>query len=308
MKKVELILEGNRFSSTKIQGYLYEPESNVDKVIYVIHGMTEHMGRYEEFANIMTKENVAVVGVDLRGHGKTNLNNDVASFGEKGWNEVLDELHLFYDYIAHRYNHAKLYMLGFSLGSFLLREYLNKFSNDRIEGAIIMGTGTQPAFLLDMISVFVKSEIKKVGYDNTTDTIRSLSFGEYNKKFKPNRTPSDWLCSDVASLDSYIDDSLCKKDISAGLFYDLLMAMKRTGNMDIYKNVRKDLPILLISGSEDPVGNMKQGVTQVYKNMIKAGMKNVNFELLDNARHDLLHEHTSGASHKTIELIKEFIK
>ena len=171
-----------------------------------------------------------------------------------------------------------------------------------------MGTGTQPGPLLDMISVFVKSEIKKVGYDKTTDLIRSLSFGEYNKKFKPNRTSSDWLCSDNNSLDEYINDSLCKKDISSGLFYDLLMSMKRTGNTSIYNNVRKDLPVLLISGKEDPVGNMSQSVTHVYKNMIKAGMIDVRLELIDHARHDLLHEHASGASLKTIEFIKEFIK
>ena len=107
MRKVELILEGNRFSSTKIQGYLYEPESKVEKVIYVIHGMTEHMGRYEEFAEVMNEDNVAVVGIDLKGHGKTNVKNDIASFGEKGWNSVLDELHLFYDYISHRFFHRK---------------------------------------------------------------------------------------------------------------------------------------------------------------------------------------------------------
>ena len=308
MKKIELVLEGNRFSSTSLHGYLYEPEGQVNKVIYVIHGMTEHMGRYEEFASQMIVDGIAVVGIDLKGHGKDNMTSDVASFGEDGWRKVLDELHLFYDYISHRYTNAKIYMLGFSLGSFLLREYINQYYTDHLDGVIIMGTGTQSAFVLNMILSVVKGEVKKVGYDQTTPLIQNLSFGEYNKKFKPNRTSSDWLCSDESSLDAYINDSLCKKDISAGLFYDLLCSMKRTSSKDAYENVKKDMPVFLISGTLDPVGNMKKGVTQVYKDMLNAGFKDVRLELVEGARHDVLHEYQCGGSLKAINLIKEFVK
>ena len=82
-----------------------------------------------------------------------------------------------------------------------------------------MGTGQQPALVLSVIMAVVKGEMKKVGHDNTTDLVRNLSFGTYNKKFSPNRTKADWLCSDEVELDKYIADSLCKEDISAGLFW-----------------------------------------------------------------------------------------
>ena len=196
-------------------------------------------------------------------------------------------------------------MLGFSLGSFLLREYINQYCKDEIAGAIIMGTGSQPSWILSMIMVVVKGEINKVGYNETSPTIKKLSFGEYNKKFKPNKTDFDWLCSDENSLQDYINDPLCKKEISAGLFYDLLASMKRTSLPDAYNNVNKELPILLLSGTHDPVGNMSKGVKQVYNDMLKAGFKNVKLELFDKARHDILHE--THVSSKVYSLIKDFI-
>ena len=127
------------------------------------------------------------------------------------------------------------YLLGFSLGSFLLREYFTKYK-DEIAGAIIMGTGHQPAFILNIIMKLVQNEIKKVGYDATTDFVRNLSFGQYNKKFKPNRTKMDWLCANEDQLDKYMNDNLCRKDISAGLFYDLLNSMKKCGLSNTYEN------------------------------------------------------------------------
>ena len=158
-------------------------------------------------------------------------------------------------------------MLGFSLGSFLLREYLTEYEDDQIDGAMIMGTGTQPALVLGILISMIRGEIKKAGWDQTTPLVQNLSFGSYNNKFKPNRTSSDWLCADEVQLDRYIADELCRKDISAGLFADLLGAMKRTGNKNACANWRKDLPVLILSGRDDPVGNMGKGVQDFYKQL-----------------------------------------
>ncbi len=306
MRKVQLILEDNSFRGNPIYGYLYEPENGlVNKVIYVIHGITEHMGRYEDFAKTMSEDGIAVVGIDLRGHGLSNQHSSCATFGKEGWDKVLNDLHQFYDYIKNRYSNKKVYLLGFSLGSFLTREYINKYYKDKIAGAMIMGTGSQPSWVLSMVMAAVKGEINKVGYDETSPLIKKLSFGEYNKKFKPNKTESDWLCSDENSLNDYINDPLCKKDISAGLFYDLLSSMKKTSMPDAYEHVNKNLPVLLLSGTHDPVGNMCKGAKQVYNDMLKYGLKNVEIELFENARHDILHE--SSVSSKVIDSIKEFI-
>lgn len=140
----------------------------------------------------------------------------------------------------------------------------------------------------------MKGQIKKAGFDHTTDLVRQLSFGAYNQKFKPNRTIADWLCADQEELDKYLADPLVRKNISTGLFWELLGSIKRTGKADTYKTWDRVMPILLISGQDDPVGDGGKGVQAIYRRMIKTGMENVTIRLLPGARHDILHKVSSG--------------
>lgn len=276
-------------------------------IVQITHGMTEHIGRYADFAEALTAEGIAVAGFDLRGHGQNPGSPDCASFGENGWEASLEDMHLFYQYLEDRFPEMPHVMLGFSLGSFLLREYLGRYS-DRLAGAVIMGTGHQPGAVLSIIMGIVKTQIRKAGFDNTTPLVKKLSFETYNQKFKPNRTPSDWLCADEKQLDAYRADPLCRKDISSGLFWQLLGAMKRTAGSSAYKNWNREMPVLLISGKDDPVGDAGKGVLCVKADMEKAGMKKVTLHLSGNARHDLLHEDASGASGMTQKLLIEWIQ
>lgn len=273
----------------------------------IVHGMTEHIGRYEQLAEVLTREGIAVAGFDLLGHGQNGLDLKCASFGEDGWEETIKDIHQLHISLKMRFANAKHYLMGFSLGSFLVREYFSTYEEHDIAGAIIMGTGQQPAFVLSVIMAIVKGEIKKVGYDNTTDLVRNLSFGTYNKKFRPNRTKADWLCSDEVELDKYIADELCKEDISAGLFWQLLASMKRTANKNTYFKWNKNMPILLISGADDPVGDAGKGVRMVENSMRKAGLSNVTLKLYPGARHDVLHEGKSGVSRSVYQTIKDML-
>lgn len=138
----------------------------------------------------------------------------------------------------------------------------------------------------------VKSQIKKAGFDGTTDLVLQLSLGNYNQKFKPNRTIADWLCADNA----YLTDPLRRKNISAGLFLQLLGSMKRTGSKDAYDGWNTDIPVLLLSGQDDSVGDSGKGVLVVKQHMEKAGIRSVTMQLLPNARHDLLHKESTAAT------------
>ena len=282
------------YNGTVLPAVLWMPEGEIKAVLQIAHGMTEHMGRYENFAEYLTPLGIAVAGFDLRGHGKNPGNADVASFGEGGWDASIADMRSFFELLEKRFPEIPHYMLGFSLGSFLLREYLGKYPED-VAGAIIMGTGYQPGWLLSIMMGIVKGQIKKAGFDNTTDLVKQLSFGTYNEKFKPNRTTADWLCADQAELDKYLADTLVRKNISAGLFWELLGSMKRTGKSDTYKTWDKHMPVLLLSGQDDPVGDAGKGVQAVYNCMGKTGMENVTIRLLPGARHDLLHEEVSCA-------------
>ena len=296
----------SRANGLVIPAVVWLPESEPMAILQITHGMTEHMGRYESFAEVLTRAGIAVSAFDLRGHGKHPGDQQVAAFGEDGWEAVLQDMKLFFDLLRERFPKIPHYLHGFSLGSFLLREYLGKYP-EGVSGAVILGTGNQPDWLLGLMQWVVKGQIKKVGFDGYSPLVRQLSFGTYNQHFKPNRTEKDWLCSDMHTLDQFIADPLCRENFSAGLFYQMLGAMRRTGGKHAYRNWDRKLPVLLICGDKDPVGNMGKGAYAVKHAMEKAGIP-VEFHLLEGARHMVLGEECSGAADMARKWILDFLK
>ena len=288
--------------NTSLPAKLWLPEGEPAAVLQITHGMTEHIGRYESFAEQMTAHGVAVFGFDLRGHGKNGGDEEIASFGQGGWELSLKDMRNFYDEMKTRMKNAPYFMMGFSLGSFLLREYLSRYP-DGIDGAIIMGTGYQPGWILSVMKAIVVGERKKAGFDGTTPLVKKLSFETYNTKFSPNETDSDWLCADGDELYAYIRDPLCRKYISAELFLQLLESMQRTGKRNAASGWKKDMPVLLISGEDDSVGNGGKGVRKIGEQLEKLGMTDVAVRLFPNARHDLLHEKASGNADEAVSAL-----
>ena len=304
MKAKEIRFTGA--NGVSLPGIIWYPMCSPTMVVQITHGMTEHIGRYEELAYMLTAYGIAVAGFDLRGHGRNPGDNQCASFGENGWNYALHDMHLFYLELESKFPNIPHFMLGFSLGSFLLRDYLSLY-RDKVDGAIIMGTGHQPGAVLSMLMPVVKREIKAYGFDSSTQKIKKLSFETYNQKFAPNMTSVDWLCSDTAQRIKYRGDPLCRKTISAGLFWQLLDSMKRTGKLSSYRKWNKQMPVLLLSGQDDPVGDFGKGVQRVRQSMSRAGMKHIQLYLVPGARHDLLHEEKSGGSDEAFDILTNWL-
>ena len=304
MKAKEIRFTGA--NGVSLPGIIWYPMCSPTMVVQITHGMTEHIGRYEELADMLTAYGIAVAGFDLRGHGRNPGDNQCASFGENGWNYALHDMHLFYLELESKFPNIPHFMLGFSLGSFLLRDYLSLY-RDKVDGAIIMGTGHQPGAVLSMLMPVVKREIKAYGFDSSTQKIKKLSFETYNQKFSPNMTSVDWLCSDTAQRIKYRGDPLCRKTISAGLFWQLLDSMKRTGKLSSYRKWNKQMPVLLLSGQDDPVGDFGKGVQRVRQSMSRAGMKHIQLYLVPGARHDLLHEEKSGGSDEAFDILTNWL-
>ena len=304
MKAKEIRFTGA--NGVSLPGIIWYPMCSPTMVVQITHGMTEHIGRYEELADMLTAYGIAVAGFDLRGHGRNPGDNQCASFGENGWNYALHDMHLFYLELESKFPNIPHFMLGFSLGSFLLRDYLSLY-RDKVDGAIIMGTGHQPGAVLSMLIPVVKREIKAHGFDSSTQKIKKLSFETYNQKFAPNMTSVDWLCSDTAQRIKYRGDPLCRKTISAGLFWQLLDSMKRTGKLSSYRKWNKQMPVLLLSGQDDPVGDFGKGVQRVRQSMSRAGMKHIQLYLVPGARHDLLHEEKSGGSDEAFDILTNWL-
>ena len=301
-QKISILQSNNEL----LQGILWTGEENPKAILQITHGMTEHIYRYRELAKVLTSYGIAVTGFDLRGHGKNLPKSSCASFKVNGWEESLKDIQIFSEYIKYKYPNSPHYILGFSLGSFLVREYLNKYDHN-FSGAIIAGTGHQPSIVLSIIMSIVKTQINSNGFDSTTPLVKKLSFETYNAKFKPNNTDFDWLCSDEEQLKEYITDELCASSISSGLFYQLLSSMKYTGSNKAYDNWKKDIPVLLLSGDNDPVGDFSKGVRRVETQMKKSSILNVETYLLPGARHDVFHEIESGCTEQVTHLIINWI-
>ena len=294
-------LEYSRFSGSHgadLPCLICSPETLPCMVLQITHGMTGHISRFIEVAKELTLYGIVVAGFDLRGHGENPSVYDTATFGTSGWDDSVRDMHYFRMMLEERFPGLPLYMMGFSLGSFLLREYLGIYRNPN--GVILIGTGTQSPLLLSILMKILEREIGKVGFNRSSPLVKKLSFETYNRKFKSPETDADWLCSDRKQLQAYLSDPLCRGAISAGLLYQLLESMKRCSTKASYRNWDKAMPILMISGKDDPVGNMGTGVTQVMRKMKQAGLKNVQLILYPHARHDVLHEEsTRTASHAT---------
>ena len=211
-------------------------------------------------------------------------------FGREGsFNYVVEDANTCLKIIKEKYSNVPYYMLGFSLGSFVLREHLIKYPGS-ITGAIIVGTGMTSPFLLSMVRNIAVSEGKKNGEENTTPKIKELTFGTYNKKFMPNKTDFDWLLKDEGALNAYIHDSLRGEALSAGLFREMLSAMIFTTKKKNISKMNKNTRILLLSGADDPVGDFKKGVIKTYNAFSKAGIVDLKYKIYDGLRHDILHE------------------
>lgn len=276
---------------TDIHAVLWLPEEKPAAVLQISHGVTEHILRYEAVAEYFTKKGFAVAGNDHIGHGTSIAEKaEPMFFGPVGsWTWVVEDMCTCKEIIQERFPDIPYCLLGFSLGSFLVRTYLIQYPGT-VDGAVLLGTGQIPGFQLAIARQLVEKEIHKAGEEHTSPVIKKLSFETYNKKFAPNRTDFDWLCSSDTALDEYMADSLCGEYLSAGLFRELLNGMAFTGKM---KNIRKmdsEIPILLASGEQDSVGECGKGVRRVYRCFKKAGIKDVKVKLYSGLRHDILHE------------------
>lgn len=276
---------------TNIHAVKWVPDGEVKMVLQIAHGVTEHILRYEELANYFTEKGILVVGNDHLGHGMSIIpNSNPMYFGTVGsWNNVVKDIEKCREIISEKYLNVPYCLLGFSLGSFVVRTHLIDYPG-KVDMSILIGTGQTPSLSIKLAKFMADKEAKKYGEDVCTATIRNLTFGTYNKRFAPNRTEFDWLCSNEDSIDKYIKDPLRGDGMSSGLFREMLNGMDYTAKLDNMRKMDKDMPILMLSGSMDPVGDCGKGVTKAFNALKKAGVKDVNLKIYPDLRHDILNE------------------
>lgn len=261
--------------------------ASVKGVVQIAHGMAEHSNRYARFAMELCKNGYAVFINDHLGHGKSVASKDeLGYFGENGVHSLVNDMKQLTNIAKKEYPNVPYILFGHSMGSFLSRKYTEKYG-DELDAAIYCGTsGSNPAAGLGI--TLAKYLEKSKGDHERSQFLDSIAFGPYNKKTE-KRTNFDWLSRDEKEVDKYIEDELCGFCFTTNGFKNLFTVLKSVSQKSWYNNVRKDLPILLISGDGDPVGDYGKGVTQVYNDLKKTG-HNALIKLYAGARHEILNE------------------
>ncbi len=268
------------------------PENGkIKAIVQIAHGMAEHSERYNDFASKLVAEGFAVYANDHRGHGKTAGSLENIGFFDKedGWNKVVNDVFELTTIIKKEYTKTPLFLLGHSMGSFILRTFVMKHS-DIINGLILSGTAGHPGLLGKVGILLTKLLIVFNGKKSPSNLLNNLSFGDFNKPFKPNRTDFDWLSRDEKQVDKYINDPYCGGIFTTGFFYDMLSGVLLVNKLESMQKISSSLPIHLFSGEKDPVGNDGKGVLEVYENFKKAGVNDVSIKLYTDARHEALNE------------------
>lgn len=260
-------------------------------VLQFIHGMIEHTGFYEDAALVLARQGIAVVGHDHLGHGRTAEGpEDLGFFAEKkGSRYLIKDIHRVHRYSARRWENVPQFMLGHSMGSFLLRRYLTLFG-DGVDGAVLMGTGNQPNVLVKLGLILASAASVCLGADYRSERVNTLFRQVMNRRFRPVRTSMDWLSSDERQVDRFLADERCQMLFSCSAYRDLLQMVNDSEQRSLLQRIPKSLPILLISGHEDPVGEFGKGVDRVFGSLKKAGIKDVEMLLYPHCRHELVIE------------------
>ena len=256
--------------------------------LQITHGMAEHIDRYDEFASFLAENGVLVYGSDIAGHGKSiSQDAPIGYFGAKdGWDVVVQDMRTMYELFKKDYPGIPFILFGHSMGSFLARTFAGRDGAD-FDAYIFSGTaGSNP--VLGIGKLIAKAEIKKTGGIQPSITLFNMSFGSYNKAFKPNRTVNDWLSRDDEKVDAYVADELCGFPLSSQAMYDVFTGLTEISNEKWAARVPKR-PILVFSGAMDPVGAKGKGVKQVYKWLVKTGHE-TELKLYEGGRHEMLNE------------------
>lgn len=269
------------------------PEGRPRAVLQMTHGMVEYIGRYEELARFLAGQGIAAVGHDHLGHGGTAATKeDYGYFGRPDGNRLLlDDIFAVTRWAKALPALAGLpwFLLGHSMGSFYARQYLCEHGGE-LSGAILMGTGWQPraAALAGRALCHLLAAFK--GWHYRSKLVDGMAFGSYNRSFAPARTSKDWLNRDGREVDRYLADERCSFRFTLNGYDSLFTGLARLCDKRLLAQAPKDLPLLFLSGADDPVGSRGKGVERAAQSLRDAGVRRIAVKLYPAARHELLLE------------------
>jgi len=285
--------EFTSFNEVTVKGYRWHAEATAAKkpraVVVLAHGMAETILRYQEFAEFLVANGMVVYGYSHRGHFETAGSIERLGYiGRDGWRKMAADLRQVLSMAKADCPHVPVFLFGHSMGSYVVRTYLLDHPHE-VDGIVLSGTGYPQRIELQAAALVGQLEQLMHG-DRPSKLLDKLSFGTYNKAFAPAKTPFDWLTSDPTQVEAYVDDPWCGRVFPASFFTDMTKGLLETLHGKRAKlNVTRPIPMLLMSGTLDPVGQMGAGVRKSATLYETAGY-HVTLKLYEGGRHEMLNE------------------
>ena len=244
-------------------------------VVQIAHGMGEHAGRYKKVITALVEAGFTVYANDHRGHGLTALDRGrLGDFGPGGFDLLVEDMAMLSRIARREAANLPLILMGHSMGSFAAQQYILDHSGD-IDGLVLSGSGT-----LDGLAGLVA--------DNANNHVDALDV--LNARFTPTRTPADWLSRDTKAVNAFLSDPLCFAELQPASLLSFFAAAERLADPAGLRCIRSDLPVYLLSGSEDPIGQQGQGVGLLVDRYRGAGIIDIRCDLYPDGRHEMLNE------------------
>ena len=286
-------MDQNYFKSStgaELNLYSASPAGSIRGVIQITHGMVEHAGRYNRFAEKCLENGFAVFAHDLRGHGKSKAEDaPLGCFGiSNGLSLVLEDQNCVIEFAKQKFPGAPIICFGHSLGAIIALNYT--FMHPTKVSGLACWNRPESKLLAKLSQGILHTEKLFRGSVHPSLVAWKLSYGAWNSQFKPNRTVADWISQDNAEVDKYVADPLCGFDVSISMWLDVLKGAFKSGNINYLTRLPKSLPIHTLCGSDDPCTNYGKDSRSFEKKLLKAGIKDFSCEILDDTRHESLNE------------------
>lgn len=285
-------------------------QEKIKGIVQISHGMAETASRYRRFAKSLTKAGFIVYANDHRGHGKSADSIELQGYlgEEDGFNLLIKDIAQLTDIIKKNHPGKSIYLFSHSMGSFAAQKYIMNYPN-KINGLILAGSNGPQGFTLVAGKVVSKLESMIRGRTAKSKLMNQLTFGQYNKKFEPQTTGSEWLTRDKKELAKYLENPYCGSIFPASFYYEFLDSLQYVEDKKNFHKIPKDLPIFILSGDQDPVGDFGKGVKKLEKRYKNRGVIDLDMKLYEGARHELLNElNREEVTADIINWLKERVK
>ena len=274
--------------TSPLYAYIWTPPDDVAPVgiLQIVHGFSEHLRRYSDFAGFMAARGFVVCGHDQLGHGKSAAEN-LGHVGKKGHKLLAKDVYKLTTIIKKEYD-LPLTLIGIGGGSLVAR-YAVSLWGIEYDGAVFSGTMDGGLVINTLHRLFFATKTGDVGQKQAA-WVNKIIARHFGRPFRKHPDGESWLSRDAAQVAAFEADTLCGPVLTYGSCQNLLKLARITNSHKWHDRMPKNLPIYLFSGLEDPVGGFGRGVINVYAGLVNAGCANVEIRLYEDARHEMLFE------------------